>query len=105
MCCKIGVPFELIENNQALLTGTAQTFNTWVQQIDQITKYTRDLLLERVFQLISGGERQKAVMLWLRICERADNAPIRFWLSIASMAWHILITGIAVYAFVDAITH
>ena len=86
-------------------TGTAQTFNTWVQQIDQITRYTRDLLLERVAQLINGEERQQAVMLWLRICERADAAPIRFWWSVASLVWHISITGIAVYAFIDAITH
>ncbi len=86
-------------------TGTAQTFSAWVKQIDQITRYTRDLLLERVSQLIHGGERQQAVMLWLRICERADAAPAKFWFSIASLIWHVAITGIALYAFVDTITH
>ena len=86
-------------------TGTAHTFSTWVKQIDRITRYTRSFLLERISQLISGGERQQAVMLWLRVCERADSAPARFWWSIVSLAWHILISGIAIYAFIDAITH
>ena len=86
-------------------TGTAQTFNSWVNCIDRITKYTPILILERITHFIRTEQRQQAILLWMKVCEKAHNAPSRIVCKLIYILINMIIGGMAIYAFIDAITH
>jgi len=84
-------------------TGTAQTFSSWVKLIDKITQNTPPYVIDRIAHLIGLEKREQATLLWMKVCEAANRSTSILMKEILYTLLHIIISGMAIYAFIDAI--
>jgi hypothetical protein len=84
-------------------TGSARSFYIFHNDAGGIIRYMPRAILKRIEDLINRGDRDSATTLWLKACESADLAPLRIKHNLIHWGIHILIGGIALYAFIKVL--
>lgn len=87
-------------------TGTADTFNKFLQFSDIHIRIHRDIpqaFLDRIEELIDSGDRDRAVILWVKACQVADVKPIHRRRALWFLISYLFVAGMAIYAFLKVV--
>jgi len=84
-------------------TGTAVTFNGFLQSARHIRRKIPHAFLEKIEDLINDGEKDRAITLWIRACQMSDIKTTNRKRTLLFLISYFVVAVMALYAFFKVI--